>query len=90
MSDARWSDPREYGERDRGDEGPRVYDPRDRDEYDPRDGLMRDLDLLRGASMGATLPLLMSSGRRTRPVWKMAGHHLRCQYRRRRARCSWL
>src|SRR5438270_13381573 len=41
-------DPREYGERDLGDERPRVYDPRDRDEQDPRDGLMRDLDLPRG------------------------------------------
>ena len=48
MSDARWSDPREYDERDRGDEWPRVYDPRDRDEHDPRDALMRDLDLPRG------------------------------------------
>ena len=41
MSDARWSDPREYDVRDRSDEWPRVYDPRDRDEHDPRDGLMR-------------------------------------------------
>ena len=48
MSDARWGDPREYGERDRGDERPRVYDPRDRDAQDPRHGLMRDLDLPRG------------------------------------------
>ena len=47
MSDARWSDPREYGERDRGDELPRVYDSRDRDEHDARDSLMRDLDLPR-------------------------------------------
>ena len=35
MSDARWGDPREYGERDRRDERPRVYDRRDRDEHDP-------------------------------------------------------
>jgi hypothetical protein len=48
MSDARWGDPREYGERDRGDERPRVYDDRDRDDHDPRDGLMHDLDLPRG------------------------------------------
>ena len=48
MSDARWSGPREYDARDRGDEWPRVYDPRDRDEHDPRDVLMRDLDLPRG------------------------------------------
>ncbi len=48
MSDARWGDPREYGERDRGDERPRVYDERNRDDHDPRDGLMRDLDLPRG------------------------------------------
>jgi hypothetical protein len=48
MSDARWGDPREYAERDRGDERPRVYDERDRDDRDPRDGLMRDLDLPRG------------------------------------------
>jgi hypothetical protein len=48
MSDARWDDPREYGERDSDDERPRVYDERDRDEHDPRDGLMHDLDLPRG------------------------------------------
>jgi len=48
MSDARWSDPREYYARDRSDEWPRVYDTRDRDDYDARDGLMRDLDLPRG------------------------------------------
>jgi hypothetical protein len=48
MSDARWSDPREYGERDRDDERPRVYDDRDRDDHDPRDSLMHDLDLPRG------------------------------------------
>ena len=48
MSDARWGDPREYGERERGDERPRVYDDRDRDDCDPRDGLMHDLDLPRG------------------------------------------
>ena len=48
MSDARWDDPREYGERDRDDGRPRVYDERDRDDRDPRDGLMHDLDLPRG------------------------------------------
>ena len=48
MSDARWGDPREYGERDRDDGRPRVYDERDRDDHDPRDGLMHDLDLPRG------------------------------------------
>ncbi len=48
MSDARWGDPREYGERDRDDRRPRVYDERDRDDDDPRDGLMHDLDLPRG------------------------------------------
>ena len=48
MSDPRWDDPRDYGERDRGDDRPRVYDARDRDEHDPRDVLMRDLDLPRG------------------------------------------
>jgi hypothetical protein len=48
MSDARWNDPREYGERDRVDERPRVYDDRHRDDHDPRDALMRDLDLPRG------------------------------------------
>jgi hypothetical protein len=47
MSDARWSDPREYDARDR-DEWPRAYDPRDRDDHDPREALMRDLDLPRG------------------------------------------
>ena len=48
MSDARWGDPREYGERDRDADRPRVYDERDRDDHDPRDGLMHDLDLPRG------------------------------------------
>jgi hypothetical protein len=48
MSDPRWDDPRDYGERDRGDERPRVYNERDRGEHDPRDGLMHDLDLPRG------------------------------------------
>jgi hypothetical protein len=48
MSDARWGDPREYGERDRDDGRPRVYDERNRDDHDPRGGLMRDLDLPRG------------------------------------------
>jgi hypothetical protein len=48
MSDARWSDPRQYEARLPGGEWPRVYDPRDRHEHDPRDGLMRDLDLPRG------------------------------------------
>ena len=48
MSDARWGDAREYGDRDRDDERPRVYDDRDRDDHDPRDGLMHDLDLPRG------------------------------------------
>ena len=51
MSEARWGDPREYDVRDCGDELPCVYDPRDRDEHDPRDGLMRDLDLPRRASL---------------------------------------
>lgn len=41
MSDARWGDPRHYGERERGDE-------RDRDNQDPRDGLTHDLDVPRG------------------------------------------
>jgi hypothetical protein len=35
MSDARWGDPREYGEQDRGDERPRVYDERDRNDCEP-------------------------------------------------------
>ena len=48
MSDARWDDPRECGERDRDDERPRVYDERDRHDRDRHDGLMRDLDLPRG------------------------------------------
>ena len=48
MPDARWGDPREYGEREHGDERPRVYDDRDRDDYEPHDGLMNDLDLPRG------------------------------------------
>ncbi len=45
MSDARWGDPRESGERDRDDGQPRVYEERDRDEHNPRDGLMHDLDI---------------------------------------------
>ena len=48
MSDARWGDPRDYGERERGEERPRVYDDRDRDDYEPRDSLMNGLDLPRG------------------------------------------
>jgi hypothetical protein len=48
MSDARWGDPREYGELGHDNEQPRVYAERDRDDRDPRDGLMRDLDLPRG------------------------------------------
>lgn len=48
MSDARWNDPREYGDRDCGDSRPRVYGERDRDDHDPRDALMRDVDLPRG------------------------------------------
>ena len=48
MSDARWDDPREYGDRNRDDERARVYNVRDRDGHDPRDGLMCDLDLPRG------------------------------------------
>ena len=48
MSDARWGDPREYGERGGGDERPRVYNERDRADHDPRNALMYDLDLPRG------------------------------------------
>jgi hypothetical protein len=48
MSDARWGDPREYGERARDDERPRVYEGRDGDDRDPRDSLMDDLDQPRG------------------------------------------
>ena len=48
MSDARWNDPREYDDRDRGDGRPCVYGERDRDDLDPRDSLMHDLDLPRG------------------------------------------
>jgi hypothetical protein len=48
MPDARWNDPRDYGEHDRDDERPRVYEDRDRDDHDPRDTLMHDLDLPRG------------------------------------------
>jgi hypothetical protein len=48
MSDARWSDPRDYDARDHSDEWPRVYDARDRNENDPREALMGDLDLPRG------------------------------------------
>ena len=48
MSDARWGDPRECGERDRDDQRRRVYAELDRDDHDPRDSLMHDLDLPRG------------------------------------------
>lgn len=48
MSDARWGDPREYGERARDDERSRVYESRDGDDRDPRYSLMHDLDLPRG------------------------------------------
>jgi hypothetical protein len=37
MPDARWSDPREYDDRDRGDGRPCVYGERDRNDHDPRD-----------------------------------------------------
>ena len=38
MSDGRWGDPREYGERDRDAGRPRVYDDeRGRDDHDPRE-----------------------------------------------------
>ena len=47
MPDARWNDPREYDDRDRGDGRPRVYGERDRDDHDPRDWLIHDLDLRR-------------------------------------------
>ena len=49
MPDARWNDPRDYGDLDRGGERARTYDDRDRDHHDPRDALLRDLDLPRGA-----------------------------------------
>src|SRR5262245_30478415 len=48
MSDVRWGDPREYGERHREDGRQRVYEGRARDDLDPRDGLIHDLDLPRG------------------------------------------
>ncbi len=48
MPDARWNDPREYGERDGRDARPRMYDDRERDDHDLRDSLTHDLDLPRG------------------------------------------
>jgi hypothetical protein len=48
MPDARWNDPRDYDDLDRGDERARTYDDWDRDDHDPRDALMRDVDLPRG------------------------------------------
>jgi len=48
MPDARWNDPREYDDRERGDGRSRVYGERDRDDHDPRDSLTHDLDLPRG------------------------------------------
>ena len=51
MSDARWGDPREYSERDRGDERPHVYDERDRDDHDPRDALSMSVRAGRGGHL---------------------------------------
>ena len=48
MPGARWNDPRDYDDLDRGDERARTYDDRERDDHDPRDSLMHDLDLPRG------------------------------------------
>jgi hypothetical protein len=48
MPDARWNDPREYDDLDRGDGRPRVYGERDRDDHDPRDSLIHHLDLPHG------------------------------------------
>jgi hypothetical protein len=48
MPDARWNDPRQYDDRDRGDDRPRVYAERDRDDHDPRHSLVEHLDLPRG------------------------------------------
>ena len=39
MPDARWNDPPEYDDRDRGDGRPRVYGEREPDDHDPRDSL---------------------------------------------------
>jgi hypothetical protein len=61
MSDVRWDDPREYGERDRGDERPRVYIERGRDDHDPRDGLIHDLDLPRARSANWSLIAIAST-----------------------------
>ena len=48
MPDARWNDPREHDDLDRGDGRPRIYGERDRDDHDPRDSLIHHLDLPRG------------------------------------------
>ena len=48
MPDARWNDPREYDDRDRGDSRRRIYGERDQDDHDPRDSLIHHLDLPRG------------------------------------------
>jgi hypothetical protein len=49
MPDARWNDPREYDDRERGGgDRPRVYNERDREDHDARDSLMHDVDLPRG------------------------------------------
>jgi hypothetical protein len=48
MPDARWNDPREYDDRERGDNRLRIYGERDRDDHDARDSLTHDLDLPRG------------------------------------------
>jgi hypothetical protein len=52
MPDARWNDPREYDDRERGDDRRRVYGERDRDELDPRDSLIHNLDLPHGEEGG--------------------------------------
>jgi hypothetical protein len=54
MPDARWNDPREYDDLDRGDGCPRVYGERDRDDHDPRDSLIHDLDLARGENASSS------------------------------------
>lgn len=48
MPDARWNDPREYDDPERGDNRFRIYGERDRDDHDPRDSLIHDVDLPRG------------------------------------------
>jgi hypothetical protein len=66
MPDARWNDPRDYGDLDRGGERARTDDDRDRDDHDPRDALMPDMDLR--AAKNARWSSIATAGGPDRPT----------------------